>query len=141
MHGGGGMGMGWMNVWWILGIVVVAGEPTSYCTRARLFPESIGSLRYGKKLQVRDLVWFSTKEGCFAAVDPESIRGIREFEKTQKQLDKRWARVGDDPALSRELQQRQKQHTVQRDEFIWSLYDKLKKDRRLVAVTGASPPR
>ena len=27
MHDGGGMGMGmgWMNVWWILGIVVVIG--------------------------------------------------------------------------------------------------------------------
>ncbi len=25
MHGGGGMGMGWMNVWWIFGVVVVIG--------------------------------------------------------------------------------------------------------------------
>jgi hypothetical protein len=25
MHGGSGMGMGWMNVWWIFGIVVVIG--------------------------------------------------------------------------------------------------------------------
>ena len=104
------------------------------------FSQRAEALAYGQKNHLRDFVWFATENGRFAASDPETIREIRELEQTQKALDKKWARVALHPGSAGELGKQQDQHTARRDEFVWTLFDRLKSQGRLVSVSGTPQP-
>ena len=105
------------------------------------FSQRASALLYGKKKHLRDFVWFSTEAGCYAVADPESIRNLTEFEKAQKELDQRWKRHAGDPGLVPDLQQQQNEHTARRDEFVWTLFDRLRDEGRLTDAKGSCPPR
>jgi hypothetical protein len=106
-----------------------------YSTRA-------SALDYQKRKHIRDLVWFFTADGCFMSDDPGVIAGLKETEEPQEALGKRQARVGgSDLELAHQLAQEQNQLTWQRDEIVWALFDKLRKEGRLKAVSEHCPSR
>ncbi len=106
-----------------------------YSTRA-------SALDYQKTKHVRDLVWFSTGDGCFVSIDPKVVASLKETEKPQKELADKEARVGgSDLKLARQLSLEQDRLTWQRDEIVWSLFDKLQKEGRVTAIKENCPSR
>lgn len=100
------------------------------------------ALEYQKKKHLRDLVWFSTGAGCFMSNDPKVVASLKETEKPQKELGDQEARVGgSDLKLARQLSLEQDRLTWQRDEIVWSLFDRLQKEGRLTAVKENCPSR
>lgn len=99
-----------------------------YSTRA-------SALDYQRAKHVRDLVWYSTSGGCFVSVDPKVIASLKETEKPQDLLAKDQVRVGGtDLPAAHQLSLEQNRLTWQRDEVVWSLFDRLQKERRLTQV-------
>ena len=98
------------------------------------FAQRAIALQTGKKRHLQNFVWLSTNEGSFLVADAASVQSILDFEQTQRTLNKRWQRDATNPALAGQLRQEQKQHAANRDEFIWTLFDNLKQQGRLVRV-------
>jgi len=93
------------------------------------------ALRYQKTKHLRDFVWFATSDGDFVSVDPKVIAGLKETEEPQETVGGEQARVGGtDLSLAHRLSEEQNRLTWQRDELVWSLFDRLQTEGRLTRV-------
>jgi len=100
------------------------------------------ALEYQKKKHIRDLVWFSTGAGCSVSIDAKVVASLKETEKPQKELSDKQIRVGgSDLQLAHQLSLEQDRLTWQRDEIVWSLFDRLQKEGRLTAIKENCPSR
>jgi len=100
----------------------------NYSTRA-------SALDYQRMKHLRNLVWFSTSDGCYVSDDPKVVASLKETEEPQDALAERQARVGgSDLKLAGQLAREQNRLTQERDEIVWSLFDKLRKEGHLTAI-------
>ncbi len=93
------------------------------------------ALRYQKGRHLKDLVWYSTAEECFTTSDSKVMASLKETEVPQEELAKKEMRGGgSDLNLAHQLSREQTRHSWQRDEIVWSLFDKLREQARLSPV-------
>lgn len=93
------------------------------------------ALKYQKVKRIRDLAWFSTREGCFANAAPKIIASLKETEKPQDVLAKEEDRLGGrNLTAAQQLSRQQTQLTWQPDETVWGLFDKLRGEGHLSSV-------
>ena len=76
------------------------------------------------------------------SADSKVMAGLRETEKPQKELSDKEIRLGgSDLKLARQLSQEQNRLSWERDEIVWSLYDRLRKENRLTPIQDNCPAR